>query len=259
MSYEHTSLAGADAILAAGTSTAVGAYAGGGSVVDAGGTEAEGQLGAREHRPQRSLLVRLGQEVQEVPRRLSAAPRLLKPAPPLADDLIRLEPLEQRHALPLLAAVEGDDGHRQVHARPARPGRGVRPQLDSPLRERLGRRHERRIRGGRRGRRPARLRVAGPPGSVGARSRARLSRQPAGSRARGRHPRRRAPHPVVVRRRRPRTARAPDQPRQHRLGARRRARRLRPRGNSALQARPGRPPRRLRRLVTPRRGVGFSP
>jgi RimJ/RimL family protein N-acetyltransferase len=39
---------------------------------------------------------------------LSAAPRLLKPAPPLADDLIRLEPLEQRHALPLLAAVEGD-------------------------------------------------------------------------------------------------------------------------------------------------------
>jgi RimJ/RimL family protein N-acetyltransferase len=37
------------------------------------------------------VLVRLGQEVQEVPRRLSA------PSPPLADDAIRLEPLDERY------------------------------------------------------------------------------------------------------------------------------------------------------------------
>jgi RimJ/RimL family protein N-acetyltransferase len=36
------------------------------------------------------VLVRLGQEVQEVPRRLTA------PSPPLADDAIRLEPLDER-------------------------------------------------------------------------------------------------------------------------------------------------------------------
>jgi RimJ/RimL family protein N-acetyltransferase len=40
---------------------------------------------------------------------VSAARRLVKPEPPLADDLIRLEPLEQRHAVPLLAIVEGDE------------------------------------------------------------------------------------------------------------------------------------------------------
>ena len=45
---------------------------------------------AREARPQRPVLVRLGQEVQEVPRRLRP------PAPPLADDAIRLEPLDER-------------------------------------------------------------------------------------------------------------------------------------------------------------------
>lgn len=40
---------------------------------------------------------------------MSAGPRLAKPDPPLADDEIRLEPLEQRHALELLAAIENDD------------------------------------------------------------------------------------------------------------------------------------------------------
>ena len=75
LSYEHESLAGADAILAAG---------GGTRHVDRrlrrrwrrlghdpGRREAEGQHGDGEHRPQRPLLVRLGQEVQEVPRRLA--------------------------------------------------------------------------------------------------------------------------------------------------------------------------------------------
>jgi RimJ/RimL family protein N-acetyltransferase len=52
---------------------------------------------------------------------LKAAPRLLKPAPPLADDLVRLEPLEQRHALPLLAAVEGDDDIVRYTRVPADP------------------------------------------------------------------------------------------------------------------------------------------
>ena len=43
---------------------------GGGSVTTPVAAEAEGELRAGEHRPQRPLLVRLGQEVQEVPRRL---------------------------------------------------------------------------------------------------------------------------------------------------------------------------------------------
>ena len=38
------------------------------------------------------MLVRLGQEVQEVPRRLT------RPSPPLADEAIRLEPLDSRFA-----------------------------------------------------------------------------------------------------------------------------------------------------------------
>jgi RimJ/RimL family protein N-acetyltransferase len=40
---------------------------------------------------------------------VSAGLRLSKPDPPLADDELILEPLEQRHALPLLAIIEGDD------------------------------------------------------------------------------------------------------------------------------------------------------
>ena len=56
-----------------------------------------------------------------MPRRLSAAPRLLKPASPLADDLIRLEPLVQRHALPLLAAIAGDDDIVRFTRVPADP------------------------------------------------------------------------------------------------------------------------------------------
>ncbi len=40
---------------------------------------------------------------------MSAASRLSTPDPELADDLIRLEPLEQRHVPGLTAAVEGDE------------------------------------------------------------------------------------------------------------------------------------------------------
>jgi RimJ/RimL family protein N-acetyltransferase len=52
------------------------------------------------------VLVRLGQEVQEVPRRLAT------PDPPLADRLIRLEPLTQAHATALAALVDDPDVKR---------------------------------------------------------------------------------------------------------------------------------------------------
>ena len=76
LTYEHESLAGADAILAAGggTSTAAAAgFASGGGVATtpvAQKPKVNSEYG--ECRPQRPLLVRLGQEVQEVPRRLEA-------------------------------------------------------------------------------------------------------------------------------------------------------------------------------------------
>ncbi len=40
---------------------------------------------------------------------MSAGPRIAQPAPPLSDDLIRLEPLAQRHALPLLELIKDDE------------------------------------------------------------------------------------------------------------------------------------------------------
>jgi RimJ/RimL family protein N-acetyltransferase len=49
------------------------------------------------------LLVRLGQEVQEVPRRVAP------PDPPLHDDEIRLEPLTQAHVPELLVMAEDPD------------------------------------------------------------------------------------------------------------------------------------------------------
>ena len=52
---------------------------------------------------------------------MSAVKRLAKPIPPLADDLIRLEPLEQRHAAPLLAVVAGDDDVVRFTRVPANP------------------------------------------------------------------------------------------------------------------------------------------
>ena len=49
------------------------------------------------------MLVRLGQEVQEVPRRLT------RPEPALADDAIRLEPLTQRYRGEMLALTADPD------------------------------------------------------------------------------------------------------------------------------------------------------
>ena len=57
-----------------------------------GAAAAAGRRRAPEARPERALLVRVGQEVQEVPRRLTA------PSPPLVDDVVRLEPLAARFA-----------------------------------------------------------------------------------------------------------------------------------------------------------------
>ena len=78
--------------------------AGGGSVDDA--AEAEGQHRARDDRPQRPVLLRLRQEIQEVPRGVS------RPNPPLADDTIRLEPLTQAHAAEFVELVKDSDVKR---------------------------------------------------------------------------------------------------------------------------------------------------
>ncbi len=52
------------------------------------------------------MLVRLGQEIQEVPRRLAV------PSPQLADDAIRLEPLTQAHAAGMLVLAADADVER---------------------------------------------------------------------------------------------------------------------------------------------------
>jgi RimJ/RimL family protein N-acetyltransferase len=52
---------------------------------------------------------------------VSVEPRLAKPDPPLADDLIRLEPLEQRHALRLLAVIADDEDVSRFTRVPANP------------------------------------------------------------------------------------------------------------------------------------------
>ena len=60
------------------------------------------------------MLVRLRQEVQEVPRRLAAAGvgRLAQPDPPLADDAIALEPLTQAHVPGFLGFVDDESVQR---------------------------------------------------------------------------------------------------------------------------------------------------
>lgn len=63
------------------------------------------------------MLVRLGQEVQEVPRRLSA------PDPALADDNVTLEPLTKNH-VPLLEQLIDDDGVRRFTMVPSEPDPG---------------------------------------------------------------------------------------------------------------------------------------
>jgi RimJ/RimL family protein N-acetyltransferase len=50
-----------------------------------------------------------------------SAPRIAKPASPLADDTIRLEPLEQRHAPKLLTVIDGDPDIARFTRVPAEP------------------------------------------------------------------------------------------------------------------------------------------
>ena len=72
---------------------------------------AEGQVRAREHRPQRPVLVRLGQEVQALPRRLTRVPSPRSPAPRSASSRSR----RARAAFDWLVARRGRPA---VHARP---------------------------------------------------------------------------------------------------------------------------------------------
>ena len=105
LSYEHESLAGAEAMLAAsgGTSTyAGGGGGGGGSVATPVAQRPKVNSEFEKRRPQRSVPVRLGQEVQEVPRRLTA------PEPPLADGVIWLDPISEADHGDLLELV-GDE------------------------------------------------------------------------------------------------------------------------------------------------------
>ena len=103
---------------------------------DARRREAEGELRAREHRPQRPLLVRLGQEVQEVPRRLTARAHPARPAARRRPDPARAA--RAASTSPPFVEIVQDAGHPAVHVHPARPRRGVRPRLDRPLRGRAG-------------------------------------------------------------------------------------------------------------------------
>ncbi len=60
--------------------------------------------------------LRLGQEVQEVPRRLAP------PEPPLADDAIRLEPLRRAHAPEIAWVIAGDPDIARFTLLPSAPG-----------------------------------------------------------------------------------------------------------------------------------------
>ena len=141
LSYEHESLAGADAILAAGGSSTA-AMAGVAAVGRSTPVPAaEGELRARERRPQRSLPVRLRQEVQEVPRGLSAARSTARRRHPPA----RAAQLEAHR--PELLALIADEAD-QASSRSCR-----RMRLPSfiagwirPLRGGLARRHARGVR-----------------------------------------------------------------------------------------------------------------
>ena len=105
LSYQHESIAGADAIAAAGAEA--GALADGRRCARGRRHQRRDRsarhVGAREARPQRPLLVRLGQEVQEVPRRVtrralaeSARQALLAQ---LGDGRLGLVQISESHAL----------------------------------------------------------------------------------------------------------------------------------------------------------------
>ena len=72
LSYAHETASGADAIAAAGASSTAGAAAlGSGGSTSTASVAHRRRVTAGEGRPQRPLLVRLRQEVQEVPRRIT--------------------------------------------------------------------------------------------------------------------------------------------------------------------------------------------
>ena len=115
LSYEHQSLAGSEAILAAGgTSTAAAGFASAGGVATPVAPRPKVNSELRERGPERPLPVRLRQEVQEVPRRLS------RPEPALADDAIWLEPLAEALVARARLGARRRRGHRPVHAHPVR-------------------------------------------------------------------------------------------------------------------------------------------
>ena len=99
---------------------------------------AEGRR-AREARPERSVLVRLRQEVQEVPRRLRA------PSRPLADDAIRLEPLDDRYVPDFERLLEDPEVDPQ-HAGTLVPAARLRVHVGRPLRRGLAGRLPGRVR-----------------------------------------------------------------------------------------------------------------
>ena len=84
-SYEHETAAGADVIAAAGGAPSPGAAA----TALADPPTAAGRQRASRHRPQRPLLVRLRQEIQEMPRRLRAVGEPM--VPPRAPSFTRAE------------------------------------------------------------------------------------------------------------------------------------------------------------------------
>ena len=143
-----------------------------------------------------TLLVRLGQEVQEVPRRLSA------PDPPLADDAIRLEPLDERYVSGLRAAARGS--RTSSGTRASRPSRrpGSPRTGSAATSEGWARRHARRVRdalartaeflGIRRARRSRRSTPARARSATSSRERRAAAASPAGPAARHRLGARRA-------------------------------------------------------------------
>ena len=117
LTYEHESLAGRGRDRSRGPRRRDCDRGGSAGAVDA--AAAAGGRRAREARPQRPVLVRLGQEVQEVPRRLAA------PSPPLADDSIRLDPLDQRYLRDFERLMRDPDVIRNTRV-PSRPSTASR-------------------------------------------------------------------------------------------------------------------------------------
>ena len=221
---------------------------GGGGAVATGQPKPVVKSELENDRPQRPVLVRLGQEVQEVPRRVSA---LAQPNPPLTDGRISLAPLTQADLADALAMCDDEDTKRFTFL-PTDATAGVDLRLAAPLRGGLGRRIARGVLDSRR---RARAPISASPRSCGSTCRTGKGRSATSSRphARGRGAAAAAVGLLTrwgVRRARRRAARAAHRHRQSRVRAGCRARRLSPRRRPALARIQGRAPHRHRRLVT---------